>query len=71
MLYWANSFATILALSFDLRSTNKTKSLSDIEVSDNDTGGLVIDNEGVTVYGAADNGQLSRTIDEDVCQDER
>ena len=39
-----------------------------IEVSDNDTGGLVIDNEGVTVYGAADNGQLFRTIDEDVYQ---
>jgi hypothetical protein len=39
-----------------------------IEVSDNDTGGLVIDNEGVTVYGAGDNGEVFRVIDEDVYQ---
>lgn len=39
-----------------------------IEVSDNDTGGLMIDNEGVTVYGAGDNGQVFRVIDEDVYQ---
>ena len=39
-----------------------------IEVSDGDTGGLVIDNEGVTVYGAGDNGEVFRVIDEDVYQ---
>jgi hypothetical protein len=39
-----------------------------IEVSDNDTGGLMIDNEGVTVYGAGDTGPVFRVIDEDQYQ---
>jgi len=39
-----------------------------IEMADNDTGGLMIDNEGVTVYGAGDIGEVFRVIDEDVYQ---
>ena len=39
-----------------------------IEVADNDTGGLMIDNEGVTVYGAGDGTTVFRVIDEDVYQ---
>ena len=39
-----------------------------IEVSDNDTGGVVIDNEGVTVFGAGDTGGVFRVIDEDSYQ---
>jgi hypothetical protein len=39
-----------------------------IDVNDGDTGGLMVDNEGVTVYGAGDNGYVFRVIDEDVYQ---
>ena len=39
-----------------------------IEVSDNDTGGIVIDNEGCTVFGAGDTGGVFRVIDEDSYQ---
>lgn len=39
-----------------------------LEVNDGDTGGVVIDNEGVTVYGAGDTGYVFRVIDEDVYQ---
>jgi len=39
-----------------------------IAMIDNDTGGVVIDNEGVTVYGAGDTGGVFRVIDEDVWQ---
>lgn len=39
-----------------------------IAMTDNDTGGIVIDNEGVTVYGAGDTGGVFRVIDEDVWQ---
>jgi hypothetical protein len=39
-----------------------------IAMTDNDTGGVVIDNEGVTVYGAGDTGTVFRVIDEDVWQ---
>jgi hypothetical protein len=39
-----------------------------IEVSDNDTGGLVISNDGTTVYGAGDSGFVFRVIDEDSYQ---
>ena len=39
-----------------------------IDVNDGDTGGLVVDNEGVSVYGAGDNGYVFRVIDEDVYQ---
>ena len=39
-----------------------------IAMTDNDTGGIVIDNEGVTVYGAADTGGIFRVIDEDTWQ---
>lgn len=39
-----------------------------IEVSDNDTGGLVISNDATTVYGAGDQGFVFRVIDEDSFQ---
>lgn len=39
-----------------------------IEVSDNDTGGLVISNDATTVYGAGDSGFVFRVIDEDSFQ---
>ena len=39
-----------------------------IAMIDNDTGGIVIDNEGVTVYGAGDTGGVFRVIDEDTWQ---
>jgi hypothetical protein len=39
-----------------------------LEVNDGDTGGIAIDNDGVTVYGAGDNGYVFRVIDEDVYQ---
>ena len=39
-----------------------------IAMTDNDTGGIVIDNEGATIYGAGDNGEVFRVIDEDVWQ---
>lgn len=39
-----------------------------LEVNDGDTGGIAIDNEGVTVYGAGDTGYVFRAIDEDVYQ---
>ena len=47
---------------------NPTTGSINIEVSDNDTGGLMIDNEGVTVYGAGDSGYVFRVIDEDQYQ---
>ena len=47
---------------------NATNGSINIEMADNDTGGIVIDNEGVTVYGAGDNGEVFRVIDEDVYQ---
>jgi hypothetical protein len=39
-----------------------------LEVNDGDTGGIAIDNDGVTVFGAGDNGYVFRVIDEDVYQ---
>jgi hypothetical protein len=39
-----------------------------IEVSDGDTGGLIIQNDGTTVYGAGDAGFVFRVIDEDSFQ---
>lgn len=39
-----------------------------IEVSDSDTGGLIIQNDGTTVYGAGDAGFVFRVIDEDSFQ---
>lgn len=39
-----------------------------LEVNNGDTGGVVIDDDGVTVYGAGDNGYVFRVIDEDVYQ---
>jgi len=39
-----------------------------IDVNDGDTGGLAIDNDGTTIYGAGDSGHVFRVIDEDVYQ---
>ena len=39
-----------------------------LEVNEGDTGGIAIDNEGVTVYGAGDTGYVFRVIDEDAYQ---
>ena len=39
-----------------------------LEVNNGDTGGVVIDDDGVTVYGAGDNGYVFRVIDEDIYQ---
>ena len=36
-----------------------------IEVADGDSGGITIDNDGTTVYGAGDNGYVFRVVDED------
>jgi hypothetical protein len=52
---------------FSFPFTSATNALF-IEVNEGDTGGIVIDNDGVTVYGAADFGYLFRAIDEDVYQ---
>lgn len=47
---------------------NSATGAINIAMTDNDTGGVVIDNEGVTVYGAGDTGAVFRVIDEDVWQ---
>lgn len=39
-----------------------------IDVNDGDTGGIVVDNDGTTIYGAGDAGYVFRVIDEDVYQ---
>jgi hypothetical protein len=39
-----------------------------IDVNDGDTGGIAIDNDGTTIYGAGDSGHVFRVIDEDVYQ---
>jgi hypothetical protein len=39
-----------------------------LSVGDNDEGGIAIDNEGTTVYGASDTNYLFRAIDEDIYQ---
>ena len=62
-LRWGGSSTPTLGLPFS-GSTNAFW----IDVNDGDTGGLMIDNEGVTVYGAGDNGYVFRVIDEDVYQ---
>ena len=54
-----------LGLPFALNPANGA---INIETSDGDTGGLMIDNEGVTVYGAGDTGYVFRVIDEDQYQ---
>ena len=39
-----------------------------IEVADGDSGGIAIDNDGTTIYGAGDNGYVFRVVDEDVAE---
>ena len=58
---------TTPTLGHDLGGSDTGNSLH-IEVSDSDTGGLCIQNDGVTVYGAGDAGFVFRVIDEDSFQ---
>ena len=55
------------ALGFPFGGSDTGNSLF-IEAADGDTGGIAINNDGVTVYGAADTGFVFRAIDEDSYQ---
>ena len=60
---WGGSTSPTLGLPF----TGTSNALW-LEVNDGDTGGIAIDNDGVTVWGAGDTGYVFRAIDEDVYQ---
>jgi hypothetical protein len=55
------------ALGFPFGGSDTGNSLF-IEAADGDSGGIAINNDGVTVYGAADTGFVFRAIDEDSYQ---